>query len=149
MAHGWFNVDGAGGYDDLTSISNTSWCTAVGGAIYTTSTDLARLANALMHERSFLNSDTYAEMTDFVFLSGHDEPLVRGYGLGLLWFNASQLFGQELWGHGGNAIGYAAGMLYMTDYGVSIGIMDNTEHGDAMTVLGDIMAEIVDYLEGG
>jgi D-alanyl-D-alanine carboxypeptidase len=149
FAHGWFDLTGDGVYDDLASISSTSWCTMAGGAVYSTSADLARLANALMHERTILADASYDHMKDFYFPVGHDEPMVHGYGLGLVWFNRDFLFGREVWGHTGNAIGYAAGSLYLIDYGVSVGIMDNTEHGLAMQVLDGIFDVIVEFMENG
>jgi D-alanyl-D-alanine carboxypeptidase len=145
-AHGWFDLNGDGTYDDFHTVDNTAFCTAAGGQVYTTSGDLARLAKALMHDRTLLEPATYAEMTDFFFPSGHDEPMVYGYGLGLMWFHESFTFGHTMWGHGGNAPGYAAGMLYLPDHGVVIGIMDNTEEGEAMDVLEPILDALMDHI---
>ena len=149
LAHGWLDVTGDGIYDDYAALSSTSFCSAAGGQVYTTSADLTKLAAALMHERSFLGDAAYAEMTDFYLPFGHDEPMLHGYGLGLLWFNPEFLFGHRIWGHGGNAPGYAAGMLYLVDHGAVVSIMDNTEHGDAMGTLDAILAAVVELAEGG
>jgi D-alanyl-D-alanine carboxypeptidase len=138
-AHGWLDITGDGVYDDFSTIPNTSFCSAAGGQIFTTASDLAMLARALMHRRTFLRAATYNEMTDFYLPSGHDEPMVQGYGLGLMWFNNAWTSGQTIWGHGGNAPGYAAGMLYMVDYGTVVTLMDNTEEGEAMVVLDRIL----------
>ncbi len=61
------------------------------------------------------------------------EPLVDGYRLGVVRF-----FTRVFQWHGGNAPGYAAGCLYLHRYGVSIGIMINTEKGDAMPTINDL-----------
>jgi CubicO group peptidase (beta-lactamase class C family) len=114
-AHGWFDLNGDGVYDDFHTVDNTAFCTGAGGQVYTTSADLAKLGKALMHDRTILQEATYGEMTDFYFPVGHDEPMVFGYGLGLMWFHDSYTGGHEVWGHGGNAPGYAAGMLYLPD----------------------------------
>ncbi len=57
-----------------------------------------------------------------------------GYGLGVAKFNPQLFNGLEAYGHGGNAPGYAAGSVYLPDYDVSIGLMDNTEEGEAMAL---------------
>ncbi len=142
-AHGWLDITGDGIYDDFSVIPNTSFCSAAGGQIFTTPTDLATLGDALMHERTILEDATYDEMTDFYFPSGHDEPLVYGYGLGLMEFNSAVMFGQTVWGHGGNAPGYAAGMLYLVDYGVVASVMDNTEEGDAMAAVLESIFDVI------
>ena len=146
-AHGWFDLTGDGSYDDFRTLDNTAFCTAAGGQIYATSADLAKLGKTLMHDRAILNDATYGEMTDFYFPSGHDEPMVKGYGLGLMWFDESFVWGHRVWGHGGNAPGYAAGMLYLSDYGVVVALMDNTEEGEAVIVLDPILDVIMDYLQ--
>ncbi len=149
-AHGWLDITGDGVYDDFSTIPNTSFCSAAGGQIFTTASDLAMLARAFMHRRTFLRASTYNEMTDFYLPSGHDEPMVQGYGLGLMWFNNAWTSGQTIWGHGGNAPGYAAGMLYMVDYGTVVTLMDNTEEGEAMVVLDrilDVITQNVNRLE--
>ncbi len=146
-AHGWLDITGNDIYDDLSTLPNTSFCSATGGQVFTTSGDLARLATAFMHERTFLDEATYAEMSDFHFPTGHDEPLVYGYGLGLAWFNRLFLSGQRVWGHGGNAPGYAAGMLYMVDYATVVIVMDNTGEGEAMgRILTQIFEVIMDLM---
>ena len=53
----------------------------------------------------------------------------------------------EIWGHGGDPVGYAAGCFYIPQYGVSIGIMDNTAGGETMDIIFDIVEIITSYLE--
>jgi D-alanyl-D-alanine carboxypeptidase len=148
-AHGWFDVTGDGVYDDFSAVSNAAFCSAAGGQVFSTSSDLATLANALMSERTFLSDAAYAAMTDFYLPSGHDEPMVQGYGLGLMWFNPAFVSGQRVWGHGGNAPAYAAGMLYLVDHGAVVAAMDNTEEGDGMEALNAILQVVVTHAQGG
>jgi D-alanyl-D-alanine carboxypeptidase len=148
-AHGWFDVTGDGVYDDFSAVSNAAFCSAAGGQVFSTSSDLATLANALMSERTFLSDAAYAAMTDFFLPSGHDEPMVQGYGLGLMWFNPAFVSGQRVWGHGGNAPAYAAGMLYLVDHGAVVAAMDNTEEGDGMEALNAILQVVVTHAQGG
>jgi len=141
--HGWVDITGDGVADDFDFIPKTAWCSAVGGQIFTTAADLATLGKALMQERTLLSSASYDEMTDFILDVGTEEPLVHGYGLGLLWFNSAFMAGQKAWGHGGNAVGYSAGLIYMVDHGAIVSIMDNTDEGEAMGVLGGILNVVV------
>jgi D-alanyl-D-alanine carboxypeptidase len=146
--HGWIDLTGDGSYDDLTVLPPTAFCSAAGGQVYTTSGDLAKLAKGLMLDRTILTSDSYEAMTDFYFPSGHDEPMVKGYGLGLMWFHESFTSGYKVLGHGGNHPGYAAGSFFLPDLGVVIGIMDNTEYGESMVAMDRILEVIGSYLDG-
>lgn len=143
LAHGWMDLTGDGSYDDLSALPLMAFCSAAGGQVFTTPSDLARLGAALMRDRTILSDSSYAEMTDFYFPVAHDEPMVHGYGLGLMWFDASFVYGHTVWGHGGNAPGYAAGMLYLPESGAIVAVMDNTEHGEAMEILQGIF-QVVD-----
>jgi D-alanyl-D-alanine carboxypeptidase len=146
LAHGWLDLDGDLVYDDFSGIPNTSFCSATGGQIYTTAADLAKLDNALMHERTILDDATYDQMTDFYFPTGQHEPMLYGYGLGLLWYNSAFVSGQKVWGHSGNAPGYAAVMLYMVDYGAIVSLMDNTQEGESVGVTGKIFDVILEHM---
>lgn len=148
LAHGWIDLTGDGVYDDLTTVPITAFCTSTGGQVYSTSVDLAKLGVALMHDRTILTDASYDEMKDFYFPYAHDEPLVYGYGLGLVWYNSAFMAGEKVWGHSGNAPGYAAGMFYLVDYGVVVSAMDNTEHGQAMPVLERIFDVVTRYMDG-
>ena len=74
------------------------------------------------------------------------EPMVSGYVLGILRFEPSILNGVNSIVHAGDPPGYAAGGLYLTDYDVCIGIMDNTQDGDAMLIINDIIGIIQNHL---
>jgi D-alanyl-D-alanine carboxypeptidase len=148
-AHGWIDYTGDGVYDDITAFSTNAFCSAAGGQIYSTSADLVTLGRALMRDRTPLQSASYQAMTDLFTGEYFDEPMVQGYGLGLMVFSPAFIHGIEnVWGHGGNAPGYAAGMLYLADYDVVVGLTDNTEDGMAMTpVMSDLLDVILDALD--
>ena len=93
-----------------------------------------------------LSPDYYNQMMDFI-VPTPGEPLVRGYGLGVCWFSPELFNNLTVYGHGGNPVGYAAGCLYLPDYGVCIGILDNTEEGETMPVLNDILEIITRHVE--
>ena len=144
VAHGWFDLDGDGSYDDIPLLA--SFYSGLGGGAFCTAEELAKWAKSLYHERKVLNEQSYQQMFDF-HSPTPGEPLVEGYGLGVVRF-APELFNDlEVWGHGGNAPGYAAGCLYLPQYGVSIGIMTNTEGGEAMPTINDLLDIIVSSVE--
>ncbi len=143
IAQGWLDLDNDGEYDELPFM--TSFYSMAGGGVFCTAKDLAIWANALFHDQTVLTESSFEQMLSF-YSPCPDEELVAGYGLGVTNF-ASELFNYlNLWGHGGNALGYAAGCFYLPDYGVSIGIMDNTEEGDAMYIINNILSIVTDHL---
>ena len=146
LAHGWWDLDADGDYDDLTQIPMTAFYSGVGGGVFCTAEDLARWAHALFHERNVVNQISFNEMMNF-YSPCPDEPMVAGYGLGVGDFEPSLFNNLEIWGHGGNAPGYAAACFYLPAYGVSIGIMDNTENGDGMSMINDFLTVITDHLD--
>ena len=75
------------------------------------------------------------------------EPLAEGYGLGVAKFNPELFNGLEIWGHSGNAPGYAAACFYLPEYGVSIGMMVNTDAGEAMATIFDFLTIIKTHFE--
>jgi len=81
-------------------------------------------------------------MLDFYPVDDPNEPLIVGYGLGAVRFSPDLFNGEEIWGHGGNAIGYAAASFYLPEYGASIVVLVNTEHGESMYTINDIIGII-------
>lgn len=140
-AHGWFDFDGDGDYDDMGSQLFTAFYSTAGGGVFSTAEDMAIIARALFHDRSILEPTTFAEALDFVPTAG--EPLAVGYGLGIYHADPDLYNGIQIWGHSGNPIGYAALSFYLVDYGISIGIMVNTEDGEAMNTI----SELLDIIE--
>ena len=70
--------------------------------------------------------------------------MAAGYGLGVVNFSPDLTNNLECWGHGGNPLGYAAGCFYFPQYGVTIAIMDNTEEGEAMDTINDLIDVIIE-----
>ncbi|HSF84722.1 MAG TPA: serine hydrolase domain-containing protein [Acidimicrobiia bacterium] len=143
IAHGWWDLDGDGEYDDFSATPYTAFASGLGGQVFTTAEDLAEWTRALYHEQTVLRADSFAEMIDFYPTEMEDEPLLDGYGLGAVRFAPEFVSGLEVWGHGGDAPGYAAGAFYLPDYGISMGFADNTERGDAMPLIDDMMGLIL------
>jgi CubicO group peptidase (beta-lactamase class C family) len=135
-AHGWFDVDGDGADDELTSF--TSFYSGIGGGVFSTAGDLARWSQALFHEGRVLGERPLDQMLTF-HSPTPGEPLIAGYGLGVTRFSPELVNGLEIWGHGGNAPGYLAACGFLPDYGVSIGIMVNTEKGEAIWTINDLL----------
>lgn len=141
-AHGWFDLDGDGEYDDLSGEPTAAFYSAAGGGIFITAEDLAIWTHALYHDHEVVSAQLLEQMLDFYPVDDPDEPLVAGYGLGVTLFSPDLFNGEEIWGHGGNAIGYAAGSLYLPEYGASIAVLVNTEHGESMPTINDIITII-------
>ena len=144
IAHGWFDLNGDSRYDDLSTIDLEGFYNGIGGIVYTTAIDLATWTNNLFNEQIVLNSNQLEKMLDFHSpLPG--EKLAQGYGLGAMNFNPALFNGLKVWGHSGNALGYAAGCFYLPDYQISIGILVNTEDGETMYSINNILSIIQDY----
>lgn len=144
IAQGWFDLDNNGTYDELPFMK--SFYSMAAGGVFCTATDLALWSNALFHDKVVLSQSNLDRMLNF-YTPCPGEDLVAGYGLGVVRFSPELFNDLEVWGHGGNAIGYAAGCFYLTDYEVSIAIMDNTEEGEAMWVINDLLDIVTSYLE--
>lgn len=145
IAHGWWDLDGDGIYDDLTIQGLNAFYTGLGGGVFTTARDLAEWSQALFAEDRILSQSSQELMLDF-HSPTLGEPLVDGYGLGVVRFSPDVFNGLEVWGHGGNAPGYAAGMLYLPEYQATIVIMDNTEYGEAMLTVNSLLSAITTNL---
>jgi len=143
-ARGWFDLDGDGAYEVLPS--SVAFNSSTYGAIFTNAEDLAKWANALFHEGLVLSQDSLDQAMVFEPTTP-DEPLTTGYGLGIARFSPQVFNDLEVIGHSGNAAGYAAGSLYLPDYGVSIGIMVNTHAGETMFVINELLNIITTQLD--
>ena len=136
-AHGWFDLDEDGAYDDLPSF--TAFDSGIGGAVYASAEDLALWSHALFSERRLLSEQSFVQMLTF-HSPTPGEPLVAGYGLGVVQFSPELFNGLEILGHSGNAPGYAAGCLYLPEYDVSIAIMVNTHGREAMFTINELLS---------
>jgi len=142
-AHGWFDVDGDGAYEDVPQF--VSFNSSTVGAVFSTAEDLAIWSQSLFVENRILSEQSLNQALIF-HPTSPDEPLTSGYGLGITRFSPELFNGLEIWGHGGNAAGYAAGCLYLPDYDVSVVIMGNTEAGEAMPAINDLLTIITNHL---
>ncbi len=148
VAHGWWDLNEDGNYDDFYSWQRTAFATGIGGEVFTTSEELAKWIKALFHDGIVLNAQSLDQMLTFHSPCTGEEYLSAGYGLGVVLFNPQQFNDIRLYGHSGNAPGYAAMAAYLPDYGVSIGLMDNTEEGEAMFMsISNILDVVVSHLE--
>lgn len=141
VAHGWYEFDGDGNYDDLTARGLDAFYTGLGGGVYATPGELAEWAQALFAEGRVLSPASLELMLDFHFPTP-GEPLVDGYGLGVVRFSPDLFNGLEIWGHGGHAPGYAAGMMYLPENKATVVIMDNTADGKAMFTINNLLSVI-------
>jgi len=144
IARGWFDLDGNGTYDEL--LFMTSFYSMAGGGVFCTAQDLANWSHVLFHDKVVISQSNLNQMLTF-HSPCPGEELVDGYGLGVTKFSLELFNGLQVWGHGGNALGYAAGCFYLPDYDVSLAIMDNTEEGETMWVINDLLDIVTTHLE--
>jgi CubicO group peptidase (beta-lactamase class C family) len=114
--------------------------------VFSTAGDLAKWSQALFREGRVLSDSSFELMLDS-HTPTPAEPLVAGYGLGVVRFSPEVFNGLEVLGHGGNAPGYAVGMLFLPEYEATVVIMDNAEHGDAMSTIADLLSVLTTNLE--
>ena len=143
-AHGWFHLNGDNIYDELPS--SISFNTSTGGSVFTTPEDLALWAKAMYHDKSVLDENLLDQMLNFVPVLTPEEPLLAGYGLGVVKYSPDIFNGLEIIGHGGNAAGYVAASLYIPEYGISFGITMNT-HDGPMIVVNELLTTVTGYLD--
>jgi hypothetical protein len=63
-------------------------------------------------------------------------------------FNPQLFNGLDAIGHSGNAPGYAAASIYLPEYEVCIGLVDNTEEGESIGVsITNLLNVIISHLE--
>jgi D-alanyl-D-alanine carboxypeptidase len=148
IAHGWSDFVG-GIFQDIstipkTAIYSTGW---TAGAQFSTAKDLARWAYALFHDKSVISPISLDQMLAFHSPCTGEESLVAGYGLGVTKFQPAVVNNLRAWGHGGDGFGYLAICMYLPDYGVSIGVMENIEGGRSMpSVISGILEIISNHL---
>jgi uncharacterized protein (TIGR02145 family) len=147
IAHGWYDLNGDGTYDDFSSWPRSAWASAPSGEVWSTAEDLAKWARALFHNKTVISQTSLDQMLAFHSPCTGEEIMCAGYGLGVVKFNPQIFNGVQAYGHGGNAIGYGAGCIYMPNYGVCIGLMDNTEEGEAIPMsISNLVNVITNYL---
>jgi D-alanyl-D-alanine carboxypeptidase len=147
-AHGWFDLNGDGVYDEINDGTRDfkSFNSSTGGALYATAEDLAKWSQAVFRQGLVLDEITLEEAMTLQPTTP-EEPIAVGYGLGIIKFSPDFFNGVNLWGHSGNAAGYAAGCFYLPEYGVSVGILTNTHAGESMPTVINLLAILEEHLE--
>ncbi len=133
-AHGWYDLDGDGTYDDFFSWQRTAFASGIGGEVFSNAEDLVKWARALFHDKTVLSQASLDQMFTFHSPCTGEEYFCVGYGLGVAKFNPDLFNGLEAYGHSGNAPGYAAASIYLPDYKVCVGLVDNTEEGESVAM---------------
>ena len=148
IAHGWYELQGAG-YEDFSSWPRTAFASGIGGEVWTTAEDLARWSRALLIDKTVISRALLDQMLTFYSPCTGEEFFCAGYGLGVVHFNPDLVNGEVALGHSGNAPGYAATGLCLPDLGVCMGVMDNTEAGEAIgSCVTNLIAVISSWLKG-
>jgi len=146
-AHGWYDLDNDGNYDDFFTWPRTAFASGICGEVFSTAEDLAKWARALYYDKSVLNQGSLDQMLTFHSPCTGEDFFCAGYGLGSIKFNPDFFNGLEVIGHSGNAPGYAAASIYLPDYNACLGFADNTEEGNSMHLVNDLINIILNYLE--
>jgi D-alanyl-D-alanine carboxypeptidase len=128
VAHGWFDTNDDGSPEDISG-SSLNWIVSLAPMlVYSTPGDVAKWMDALYHRKTVLTEKTLKAMLEF---GGpvQGEPLMKGYGLGVVDINLGALLPQwervRVYGHLGSGFGYMTFAGYLPDYGVSVAIMSN------------------------
>ncbi len=147
-AHGWFDLDLDGTYDEINDGIRdfSAFNSSTAGAIYVTAEDLVKWSQAVFRERRVV-SDAMLEEAMMLHETTPEEPLAEGYGLGIAKFSEAFFNGVNLWGHSGNAAGYAAGCFYLPEYGASLAILTNTHDGEPMPTVFDLLSILTENLD--
>ena len=154
FAHGWCDFDGDGKPNDVSGHSLNWIATLAPMLVYSTPEDMVKWANALFHKKTVLNDTLLKAMLSFIG-PVRNEPLMKGYGLGVMDINLGVMIPKwgavRCYGHLGSEIGYMTFVGYFPDYGVSMSIMSNRGgDGDAeraiVTVSGAVCDALFKYL---
>ncbi len=143
IAHGWYDLNNDGVDDDFYSWPRTAFATGIGGEIWTTAEDLAKWSKALFIDKTVISQSMLDQALTFYAPCTGEEFVCAGYGLGVGKFNPQLMNGLEAYGHSGNAPGYAATTMYLPDYQVCIGIMDNTEYGESIGSCASALLDVI------
>jgi len=148
IAHSWYDLDGDGTYDDFATWPRTAFVSGIGGEVWSNAEDLAKWARAMFHDKTVVSQASLDQMLTFHSPCTGEEYLVAGYGLGVVKFNPQMFNGLSAIGHSGNAPGYAAASIYLPDYDVCIGLVDNTEEGESVAVsISNMLTAITSHLD--
>ncbi len=123
IAHPWIDIDGDGRLEDLSGTPQTWMATSTHPVLYATPLDMARWMMFLYGEGRVLPPEGLQEMLA-VPQTAVPDPGGGKYGLGVIDF--SEILGMLAIGHGGSALGYAAGALYLPEQQIALAWAINT-----------------------
>ena len=128
IAHCWFDTNGDGKPDDISSYS-IDWIASLSPLyVYSTPTDMVRWIDAIYHKKTVLKQETLNAMLRFIG-PVQNEPMMRGYGLGTVDMNLGPILPKwkdvRAYGHLGSMFGYSSLALYFPEIGLSVSMMFN------------------------
>lgn len=150
IAHGWLDEFNDGHIRDIHENSLNWLATFSPMLTYSSAGDMARWIHALLHEKRVLSKPMLEEMLTFVTTSPA-EPLMTGYGLGLVRYNMGllnpKMAGVTVLGHSGSEFGYTAIAIYLPEHGVSLALMVNRGcDGEANQAVGTVLNALLDLV---
>lgn len=151
VAEGWIDiglyapdVDPGPGFEAFSDFPWTATMPEAGG-VFASVEDLATWTQAMFHDQQVLEPGSFDQMMKFVAPEPDDERgiLVAGYGLGAVQLNPDLFEGTLVIGHSGGTLFYSAAALYLPDYGVTIGALQNFDNDDTF---GSTLEQVVDVV---
>ncbi len=110
--------------------NTTSWNLSQGwaaGGIISTAADMRIFLQALANGRLFKDKSTLLAMAEFVRNDDVNKHLgTTGYGLGLI------EYGQGVWGHGGQTLGYESTMMFVPGTDITLVALTNASQGPVL-----------------
>jgi CubicO group peptidase (beta-lactamase class C family) len=128
IVHGWFDTNDDGKADDISGYS-INWITSLSPmCVYSTPSDMVQWMDALYHKKTVLSDEMLKAMLTF-FSPVQNEPLMKGYGLGVVDINLGGIVPKwkdvRVYGHLGSTFGYTTFAGYFPELGMSVSIMFN------------------------
>lgn len=150
IAHAWLDVRGDGNAVDISG-NSLNWVASLSPMlVYSTPGDLVLWSDALFHRKTVLSDETLKAMLTF---NGPvpNEPLMKGYGLGVVDIDIGALLpkwdGVRCYGHLGSEFGYTTFFGYFPEHGVSLSLMFNRGcDGDTERAVTTVSGAVLDVL---
>jgi len=120
VAKGWLDWNGDGALDDAAQNPNAAPPSWRGGDWYGTAGDCAAWLDLLFKQGKVLGAESIGAMQRFVPIA--DDPLYRGYGLGIAKGSAGDV--EFVW-HLGKAAGFTSGMIHFPYVGITLVLLTN------------------------
>ncbi len=138
LAHPWME-DSSGQLADASGEPRNSFYTGawVAGAIHSSSADIAKFGRSIFNG-TLVDSNSLAEMKEFIPINSQVFPHVGGYGLGLMQF----LTIREYWGHSGDFFGYGSMFIHVPQDEIDIAFHVNQTLDENVRV--DISTQLID-----